>query len=63
MDKICLIDNNYNLKIEIHNTELKLIFNENIIVNLNLILTGYKITNNIPVKYNISLLNNITKKK
>ena len=61
MDKICLIDNNYNLKIEINNKELKLIFNENIIINLNLILTGDKITNNIPVKYNISLLNNIIK--
>ena len=62
-NKICLINNNYNLKIEINNKELLLIFNENIIVKLNLILIGDKITNNIPVKYNISLLNKIIKNK
>jgi len=60
-DKVCLINDKYDLKIIISGKELKFVFNENNIVILNLILTGDRITNNIPVIYNISLLNNIIK--
>jgi hypothetical protein len=57
-DKVCLMDNNYNnFNFEINKKELKIKFNDNITIILNLILTGDKITNNIPVKYNIMLIN------
>ena len=54
----------YNDNIIVNNSlNNEILYNENIIVKLNLILIGDKITNNIPVKYNISLLNKIIKNK
>jgi hypothetical protein len=58
-EKACLMDNKYKIKLKMNKKELKVIFNENIVIILTINLTGDKITNNIPVIYNIQLLNNI----
>ena len=57
-----LIQNNNNSiklsELKYNNNFIELIFNNNINIKLELYLTSEKITNNIPTKYKISLINN-----
>jgi hypothetical protein len=56
-EKIISNINNESLEIIEKNNKIELIFNNNIYIILELFLTSNKITNNIPVKFNIKIIN------
>jgi hypothetical protein len=56
-DKLIIKNNPTSLNINIINNKLELVFDNNITIECELIFVSDKITNNIPVKYYIKLLN------
>ena len=59
-DKIILLDDNdkKKIKLEKYDNSIKIYFGDNVLILLNLIITSNSITNNIPVLYNVNLINN-----
>ena len=59
-DKTILLDENDKkiIKLEKNDNLIKIYFGENIIITLKLIITSNSMTNNLPVIYNVNLINN-----